>query len=266
MSDAPSGAGRGRVFRSAVLVIALGVATGCSSSGHRQAAQGTTVPSQSVASTTTIDNSSSTTTVPAGAVAGLDDYDGDGALDPTCGTQDFGANLVLRIPCEISTASEPAAGTTLVKGSLFRLPSSTDINLDGISGSLLLARDVAGAKVVIFVFNSDALFDTGSATVASADTLNGIIRIINDRYPHSAIQVRGHTDSTGAAAANQSLSERRAANVRDYLSGHNLDAAEITSVGLGSTVPLTEEKKPDGSDSPEGRAFNRRVEVVVRIR
>ncbi|MDQ1377997.1 MAG: OmpA-OmpF porin, family [Acidimicrobiaceae bacterium] len=265
MGDAPPRTGRGRVFRSAVLLIALGVANGCSGSGRRQAAQGTTVPSQSVAGTTTIDNSS-TTTVPAGAVAGLDDYDGDGALDPTCGTQDFGANLVLRIPCAINTASEPPTGTTLVTGSLFRLPSSTDINLDGISGSLLLARDVAGAKVVIFVFNSDALFDTGSATIASADTLNGIIRVINDRYPHSAIQVRGHTDSTGPAAANQSLSERRAANARDYLSGHNLDAAEITSVGLGSTVALTEEKKPDGSDSPEGRAFNRRVEVVVRIR
>ncbi len=246
-------------------MMGVGIATGCSSAGHSQSTPGTTVPSRSVADTTTIDNSP-TTALAAGAVPGLDDYDGDGTLDATCGTQDFGAALVLRIPCMITTASEPPAGTTLVKGSLFRLPSSTDIDLQGISGSLLLARDASGAKVVIFVFNSDALFETGSANIGSTDTLDGIIHVIDDRFPRGAVQVRGHTDSTGSAAVNQSLSERRAATTRDYLKGHNLSAAEITSVGLGSTVPLAEEKKPDGSDSPEGRAFNRRVEVVVRTK
>lgn len=207
-----------------------------------------------------------TTTLPPGAVAGLDDYDGDGQPDPTCGTQDFGAGLVLRIPCRIDTANEPEAGTTLVKGSLYRLPGSTDINLDGISGGLVLARDAAGAKVVIVMFNSDALFATGSATIGSTDTLDNVITLVNARFANSAVQVRGHTDSTGSAAVNQPLSERRAATVKDYLSGHGLRASQITSVGLGSSVPLAEERNPDGADNLAGRRFNRRVEIVLRPR
>jgi len=207
-----------------------------------------------------------TTTLPAGAVAGLEDFDGDGRPDPTCGTQDFGGGLVLRIPCTISTANEPEDGTVLVKGSLFRLPGSTDIDLTGISGSLVLARDAGGAKVVVVVFNTDNLFQTGSATIGSTDTLDGTIRLINSRYARSSIQVRGHTDSTGSAAANQTLSERRATTVKDYLSSHGLNAGELTSIGLGSTQPLTEERNPDGSDNPAGRRFNRRVEIVIRPR
>jgi outer membrane protein OmpA-like peptidoglycan-associated protein len=203
--------------------------------------------------------------LPAGAVQGLDDYDGDGVLDPTCGTQDFGAGLVLRIPCEIGTANEPEQGSRLVKGSLYRLPGSTDIDLTGISGSLLLARDEAGTKVVIAVFNSDNLFATGSDEIGSTDTMDNTIKLINSTFPGGAIQVRGHTDATGSASANQALSERRAGAARQYLLDHRVDATGVTAVGLGSSQPLAEEANPDGSPDPEGQAFNRRVEIVVRL-
>ncbi|WP_235489718.1 OmpA family protein, partial [Frankia sp. AvcI1] len=79
------------------------------------------------------------------------------------------------------------------------------------------------------------------------------------------IQVRGHTDATGSAASNQTLSERRADTVRRYLVDHGTRAASVTSVGLGSTHPLAEEANPDGSPDPEGQRFNRRVELVVRL-
>ena len=235
--------------------LALALMPACGGSGDKPSTKSTT-------ETTVAEDSS--TSLPAGATAGLDDYDGDGTPDPTCGTQDFGAGLVLRIPCEIRTANEAPEGTTLVKESLFRLPGSTDIDLTGISGSLVLARDAGGAKVAIVVFNSDNLFETGSADIGSTDTVDGTIRLLNGRYPRSTVQVRGHTDSTGSASANQALSESRSATVRDYLKAHGLDATQVTSVGLGSSEPLTEERNPDGSDNPEGRRFNRRVEIVVR--
>lgn len=231
-----------------------GTTAASASPGTTAASAGTTAASQEPGST-----------LPSGAEPGLDDFDGNGEPDPTCGTQDFGAGLVLRIPCSISTANEPPQGTTLVEGSLFRLPGSTDVDLTGISGSLVLSRDAAGAKVAIFVFNSDGLFATGSDAVNSTDTLDGTIRVINSLYPGSTIQVRGHTDATGAASANQSLSERRAAHVKDYLSSHGVQAAAITSVGLGSTQPLTMERNADGSANAEGQHFNRRVEVVLRL-
>jgi len=245
------------------LLVAAVLVSGCGGSGSKSSA-GKSGAAPSVTETTVGDQAPAST-LPPGAIPGLDDYDGDGQLDPTCGTQDFGAGLVLRIPCTINTANSPEEGTVLVNRSLFRLPGSTDVDLQGISGSLLLARDAGGAKVVIVVFNTDALFDTASATIGSTDTLDATIRLINARYPRSSIQVRGHTDSTGSAIDNQALSERRAAAVGDYLRGHGVSAGDVTSVGLGSTQPLAEEQAPDGSVSSEGRRFNRRVEVVLHV-
>jgi outer membrane protein OmpA-like peptidoglycan-associated protein len=249
------------IFGIAVLLAGCSGGGGGGSKGSEQAGG----PDASVTEPGGAASAEDTTTLPPGAQPGLDDYDGDGRLDPTCGTQDFGGGLVLRIPCEINTASEPAEGTRLVPGSLFRLPGPTDVDLNGISGSLVIGRDVVGGKVVIVVFNSDNLFETGSATIGSTDTMDNTIRLINRLYPGSAIQVRGHTDSTGTASANQTLSERRAAAAADYLRTHGVNATSITSIGFGSSRPLTEERNPDGSDSVEGRRFNRRVEIALRL-
>jgi outer membrane protein OmpA-like peptidoglycan-associated protein len=199
-----------------------------------------------------------TPSLPPGAQPGQDDYNGDGSPDPTCATQDFGGGLVLRIPCEISNAHDPENGTRLVKDSLYRLPSF-EADLTDISGSLVTARDQAGKKVVIVVFNSDNLFATGSDQVNDSNTLDATIRLINRQFANAAIQVRGHTDATGSASANQALSQRRAETVRAYLTGHGVNASGVTGVGFGSTRPLVEE------DTAEGRAFNRRVELALRL-
>jgi outer membrane protein OmpA-like peptidoglycan-associated protein len=205
--------------------------------------------------------------LPPGAQPGLLDYTGDGTPDPTCGTQDFGAGLVLRLPCgDFSQyAHTPEDGTRLVPNSLYRLPGPDDVDLTGISGENLAATDAAGREVFILIFNSDALFDTGSFAIASTDSLDATIRLINSRYGGGDIQVRGHTDATGSAGTNQTLSQQRASSVQRYLVDHGVRAASVTSVGLGSTHPLAEETNPDGSPDPEGQRFNRRVELVVRL-
>ncbi|MCK9901765.1 hypothetical protein MXD63_16990 [Frankia sp. Cpl3] len=61
------------------------------------------------------------------------------------------------------------------------------------------------------------------------------------------------------------MPERRAGTVREYLAGHGIQAAPITSVGLGSSQPLAEETNPDGSPDPEGQRFDRRVELIIRL-
>jgi len=259
-----------RLLAAAVLVSLAGAACG-GSDGGPGAAAGSSPPSVATTAVPTRETASAAPSaqpaesLPPGAVQGLDDYDGDGVLDPTCGTQDFGAGLVLRIPCEIGTANEPEQGSRLVQNSLYRLPGSTDIDLTGISGSLLLARDKAGTKVVIVVFNSDNLFATGSDEIGSTDTMDNTIKLINSRFPGGTIQVRGHTDATGSASTNQALSERRATSARQYLLDHRVDATQVTAAGLGSSQPLAEEANPDGSPDPEGQAFNRRVEIVLRL-
>jgi outer membrane protein OmpA-like peptidoglycan-associated protein len=76
-------------------------------------------------------------------------------------------------------------------------------------------------------------------------------------YPGLRFNVEGHTDSTGSVATNTALSLRRAITVRDYLIAQGVAASTIDVAGLGSSMPIAD------NASAEGRARNRRVEIVV---
>jgi OmpA-OmpF porin, OOP family len=78
------------------------------------------------------------------------------------------------------------------------------------------------------------------------------------RCPASNIEIAGHTDADGDDASNQSLSEKRAQAVADYLVKAGLPPDRFTAVGYGSTQPVA------SNDSDEGKAQNRRIEFVVR--
>jgi OmpA-OmpF porin, OOP family len=209
----------------------------------------------------------SVTALPSGATPGLDDYDGDGEPDPTCGTQDFGGGLLLRIPCEIRSANEPENGTTLVDDSLYRLPSIDFPEFDDVSASAVQARDADGKHVAIIYFNSDALFGMNSTDLsgdATTVSLDAALLVVGNHYPNATVQVRGNTDAKGTAASNQKLSEQRASAVAGFFTSHGLDPARVSSIGFGSTRPVVSETIPDGSDNAAARAFNRRVEIVIR--
>jgi outer membrane protein OmpA-like peptidoglycan-associated protein len=70
--------------------------------------------------------------------------------------------------------------------------------------------------------------------------------------------VQGYTDSQGSTSFNQELSQRRADAVRTYLVSHGMAADRITAQGFGPGNPVAD------NASPEGRADNRRVEIVVQ--
>jgi OOP family OmpA-OmpF porin len=79
------------------------------------------------------------------------------------------------------------------------------------------------------------------------------------RYPQVRVLVAGHTDNIGTAAYNQSLSERRAKIVYDYLIAHGIDASRLDGpVGFGMTKPIAT------NDTEAGRAQNRRTELQVQ--
>ncbi|MCO6412303.1 MAG: OmpA family protein [Thiogranum sp.] len=87
--------------------------------------------------------------------------------------------------------------------------------------------------------------------------LNKIIQAIRT-FPESRINVSGHTDSTGSAAINQTLSELRAGNVARFLTEVGGIAAERISVnGYGKERPVA------SNETAEGRAANRRVEILI---
>ena len=78
------------------------------------------------------------------------------------------------------------------------------------------------------------------------------------QVPNTRVSVEGHTDSSGADAYNQSLSERRAGSVRDYLAAKGVDAGRLSTAGYGESQPVAD------NATDEGRALNRRVELKVQ--
>ncbi|HEX5934928.1 MAG TPA: OmpA family protein [Pseudorhizobium sp.] len=87
-------------------------------------------------------------------------------------------------------------------------------------------------------------------------TLDSVAIVLN-KFNRTLIDVNGHTDSTGSLAHNQGLSERRAASVANYLGGRSVDQRRISTLGFGPSQPIA------SNATPEGRAQNRRVEVLI---
>jgi outer membrane protein OmpA-like peptidoglycan-associated protein len=113
---------------------------------------------------------------------------------------------------------------------------------------------------------ADVLFDFDKADVkkdAEASLQN--VAILLKANPGAAVAIEGHTDGKGADDYNQKLSEARAASIKGWLVANaQVNGASVTTRGWGKTKPVAHNTKPDGSDDPEGRAKNRRVEIVVR--
>ncbi len=103
------------------------------------------------------------------------------------------------------------------------------------------------------------LFATNSATVSASLTrdLKSVASSLL-KYPNSRIEVIGHTDNTGAAAYNMDLSQRRASSVASILLGSGVPSARLTAYGRGEDQPIA------SNLTPEGRAQNRRVEIIIR--
>ena len=91
----------------------------------------------------------------------------------------------------------------------------------------------------------------------AADQLQEMVKLML-AYPDLRIEIEGHTDSTGTPEHNMNLSQRRADTVRNYLLLFGIDEARITTKGYGQTKPVA------SNDTDDGRALNRRVELVKK--
>ena len=112
---------------------------------------------------------------------------------------------------------------------------------------------------------ADLLFDFDKADVkpAAEPELQKVATVLKS-YPGAKVAIEGHTDGKGGDAYNQALSEKRAQSVAAWLTSHaDLNGANLVTRGWGKTKPIAANTKPDGSDDPEGRQKNRRVEITV---
>jgi len=172
----------------------------------------------------------------------------------------------------------PAAGVVLVSGEVetrqmrkelrdIAQESVTALGFDFTSGILLeeapppppkeqvvaLQKDideVIEGKVVEFEIKSDVITPRGTAL------LDEILAALGE-FPDVPIEIAGHADAQGDAAANLELSERRARAVFDYLVANGANSARFVIVGYGETRPLAD------NNTAEGRARNRRIEFIA---
>lgn len=109
------------------------------------------------------------------------------------------------------------------------------------------------------VLPSGLLFASDSAAVSgqAQNDLYGLAQNLQ-QYPNSRVEIYGHTNSTASDAHNLDLSQRRAQSVGGILSAAGVAASRLVMIGRGESQPVA------SNDTAEGRAQNRRVEILIR--
>jgi outer membrane protein OmpA-like peptidoglycan-associated protein len=116
------------------------------------------------------------------------------------------------------------------------------------------------SRGMVITLSGGVLFTSGKADLlpAAQIKLNEVATALTEQDPESKMVVEGHTDSQGGLEFNQKLSQQRAQSVRDYLVSRGIAADRITAEGYGPTRSIGD------NATAEGRANNRRVEIVVK--
>jgi outer membrane protein OmpA-like peptidoglycan-associated protein len=114
------------------------------------------------------------------------------------------------------------------------------------------------SRGMVITLSGAVLFPSGEAALlpAAMSSLDNVVTALKST-PDRNITVEGHTDSVGTRAFNMDLSQRRAQSVRDYLVSRGLPSEIVRAQGLGPDRPIA------ANSTPDGRANNRRVEIIV---
>ncbi len=172
------------------------------------------------------------------------------------------------------------AGGAAVGGVIGRASGNTALGaiigaaVGGVTGAVIgkqmdkqaeeIKKEIPDAKVervgegIIVEFNEKILFGYDRSDLGSEAKANLVKAIgVFNKFPDTDIEVQGHTDSKGTEKYNQTLSEKRAVAVADYLREKGISASRLVVKGFGETAPKY------SNDTEDGRAQNRRVEFVI---
>jgi outer membrane protein OmpA-like peptidoglycan-associated protein len=123
-----------------------------------------------------------------------------------------------------------------------------------------VARVKEESRGTVITMDGSVLFVSGKAELLpiAQKKLDDVAKALNDVDESQKVVIEGHTDSNGDDAFNMTLSQQRADSVRTYLISRGVKAERITASGKGETQPLAT------NATPEGRANNRRVEIIIQ--
>ena len=171
-------------------------------------------------------------------------------------------------------AQEPAAKVLDFRGDVLDIEGKV-VDIVGLASEVKgIDLGIAGSRVTVtpqevrIELPSDILFDFDKAEIRpnAADALKKAAAVLRERAK-GPVRIEGHTDAKGSPSYNQKLSEGRADSVRNWLvQREGLTAVKFMTQGLGATRPKVSNTKPDGSDDPDGRQINRRVEIAFGTR
>lgn len=114
------------------------------------------------------------------------------------------------------------------------------------------------------VYEKTVMFDYDKSDIAGQyrKELEDAVKILKTN-PSYKVEISGHTDSKGTDEYNNALSKRRAESAARYFASKGISGSRIISKGFGEAMPIAPNVHPDGSDNPEGRQKNRRIEIKV---
>jgi outer membrane protein OmpA-like peptidoglycan-associated protein len=138
--------------------------------------------------------------------------------------------------------------------------------IEDMGGKVQALEVKESATEVRIELAADVLFDFDKAVILpkAQPTLKQAAQVIREKA-RGPVRIEGHTDAKGSDTYNQRLSERRAEAVQSwFIQKEGLGNVPFTTKGFGARRPVAPNNKPDGSDDPEGRQKNRRVEIIMK--
>lgn len=144
----------------------------------------------------------------------------------------------------------------------FSIPAYMDLNEIIYTADLKfeniaeIIRDTFKTKNVLFDFDKFYISESDKSFLMS---LSELLK----KYNSLQVQVNGYSDSKGSDSYNLILSSKRASEVKNILVSFGIHSDRIASKGFGETSSVALNTKEDGSDNPEGRGYNRRVELIL---
>jgi outer membrane protein OmpA-like peptidoglycan-associated protein len=128
---------------------------------------------------------------------------------------------------------------------------------DEIASGAIRVEKLPGDRLLVGMTGETA-FEVDSDRIKPGfySTMDKISGVVN-KYGKTQLAIAGYTDSTGSAAYNQDLSERRAGAVQSYLLSDNVYSARLSATGYGQNRPIA------NNDTEEGRRRNRRVDITI---
>lgn len=135
----------------------------------------------------------------------------------------------------------------------FNIESDAEYNL--INKTIELKNIAVGSKIAL----RNIFFDIGKSTLTNTSNaeLDRLVDLLKD-VPQLKIEISGHTDNTGSAALNETLSQKRAEAVVSYLKNNGINAQRMTAMGYGSSKPI------ESNATADGRQQNRRTEFEIK--